>query len=356
MERMPVLQDNIFNQSAAKAGPKLKLWRSAGLMLTYKCSAACEFCYYRCSPAQEGLMSVETAMNAWEGLRELAGESASIHITGGEPFLYLSEMAAILEEGKRRGLGSVDQIETNACWAGDRQGMIETLRLLDSLGMHTLKISCDPFHQEFVGIEKVRSLAAVAAEVLGPGRVLVRWDRYAKDPVDTAGLPWQERAAHYLASLQEFPCRFTGRAADRLADIAPTGSFEELAGSCGEAFLGGRGIHVDPFGNVFSGTCSGIIIGNVNRTPLARMWQQMDPPNVEVIGRLFQGGPLALALEAEKAGFRLSPHYAGKCHLCSDIRKFFFDKTLFAAIIGPVQCYSEGKDASPQASESGTEY
>jgi organic radical activating enzyme len=354
---MPELTDNIYNKSATKAGAKLKLWRSAGLMLTYKCSAACEFCYYRCSPSQEGVMTLDTAMSAWEGLRELAGESASIHITGGEPFLYLDQMVAILGEAKRRGLGTVDQIETNAFWADSRQGMVDTLRLLDSLGMRILKISCDPFHQEYVGIDKVRSLAAVATEVLGKDRVLVRWEKYAQDPVDTGGMAWEEKAAHYMASLHEFPCRFTGRAADRLAGIAPIKTPDELAAlSCSGSFLGAKGIHVDPFGNVFSGTCSGIIIGNVNETTLAEMWRRFDPPNVEVIGRLFEGGPAALAKEAQEAGFRLAPHYAGKCHLCSDIRKFFFDNTLFAAIIGPVQCYSEGKDASPQTSEFGIEH
>jgi hypothetical protein len=354
---MPALTDNIFNQSAPKAGPKLKLWRSAGLMLTYRCSAACEFCYYRCSPTQEGLMSVDTAMRAWQGLRELAGEGASIHITGGEPFLYMDRMVAILQEGARRGLGHVDQIETNASWADSRENAAETLRLLGSLGMHTLKISCDPFHQEYVGIEKVRSLAAVAAEVLGKDRVLVRWDRYFHDPVETGGLEWEEKAAHYLASLREFPCRFTGRAADRLAGIAPARTIEELADSnCSGAFLGAKGIHVDPFGNVFSGTCSGIILGNVDQTPLPAMWQGFNPPNKPLIGGLFSGGPAGLLEMARDHGFEPGPRYAGKCHLCTDIRKFFFDNNLFAGIIGPVQCYSEGKDASPQTSRSGIEH
>jgi hypothetical protein len=231
------------------------------------------------------------------------------------------------------------------------------LRLLDSLGMHILKISCDPFHQEYVSIDKVRSLAAVATEVLGAGRVLVRWEKYAQDQVDMGGMAWEEKAAHYLASLQDYPCRFTGRAADRLAGIAPARTPEELAGSnCSGAFLGAKGIHVDPFGNVFSGTCSGIIIGNVNQTPLPRMWQGFDPPNTSVVGRLFEGGPSGLLKADECEGFRPAGQYAGKCHLCSDIRKFFFDNTLFAAIIGPVQCYSEGKDASPQTSELGIEH
>lgn len=325
-------------------------------MLTYECPAACEFCYYRCSPSQKGVMSVDTAMKVWEGLRELAGEAASIHITGGEPFLYFERMVEILGEGKRRGLGLVDQIETNAYWADSRENILSVLKKLDSLGMRLLKISCDPFHQEHIDIEKVRRLAETARETLGKDRVLVRWEKYEQNPVETGGLSWKERAEHYKVSLAEFPCRFTGRAAERLAELVAAKTVDFLGDSnCSGAFLGAKGIHIDPYGNVFSGTCSGVVIGNINDRTLAQMWRQFDPPNTEVIGPLFKGGPAELLRAAAEKGFEVGKHYAGKCHLCSQIRKFFFDKSLFAAIIGPVQCYSEGKDYLPQTCESGIE-
>ena len=44
------LSDNAYNRSRARNESKFKLWRSAGLLLTYQCNAACEFCYYHCSP------------------------------------------------------------------------------------------------------------------------------------------------------------------------------------------------------------------------------------------------------------------------------------------------------------------
>ena len=81
------LSDNIYNRRLAPDKPKFRLWRSAGLMLTYQCSAACRFCYYHCSPKSSPLMPVEMAIGAWQSLKKLAGEAASVHITGGEPFL-----------------------------------------------------------------------------------------------------------------------------------------------------------------------------------------------------------------------------------------------------------------------------
>ena len=41
------LSENVYNSRLSRSEPKFKLWRSAGLLLTYKCNCACEFCYYK---------------------------------------------------------------------------------------------------------------------------------------------------------------------------------------------------------------------------------------------------------------------------------------------------------------------
>lgn len=128
-------------------------------MLTYKCNCRCEFCYYRCGPEKGGVMAVDTAINAWRGLKNIAGDEAKIHITGGEPFLYYEHLLEILKAAKRENLGLIDLIETNGFWAVDDKIIERRLKELDELGMQRLKISCDPFHQEYVDIELVRRLA-----------------------------------------------------------------------------------------------------------------------------------------------------------------------------------------------------
>ncbi len=54
----------------------------------------------------------------------------------------------------------------------------DRLDTLVELGVQRLKISVDPFHQEYVDIEPVRRLAAAAKAKLGPDHVLVRWEKY----------------------------------------------------------------------------------------------------------------------------------------------------------------------------------
>ena len=337
---MKSLSDNIYNKRIGRDEPKFKIWRNAGLLLTYKCNAKCEFCYYNCSPEQDGLMPVDMAINAWRSLKELAGDSAKVHITGGEPFLYWDKLVEILREAKKQNFGPVDMIETNGFWAVDEKIVKERLKILDELGMSRLKISCDPFHQEYVDIELVRRLAKTAKEVLGDTRVLVRWEKYLDKPVEMKNISADERNKQYVEALKDYPCRFTGRAAGAIAELVVSKTVEQIAiRNCSSVFLDAKGVHIDPYGNIFSGTCSGIIVGNIAKRPLAEIWQNWQPSNDKLIETLFNSGPAGLLDEAIKAGYKPAQFYAGKCHLCTSIRQFFFDKGLYRSVIGHAECY-----------------
>jgi MoaA/NifB/PqqE/SkfB family radical SAM enzyme len=341
------LSENVYNRRTTRTEPKLKLWNSAGLMLTYKCNCSCEFCYYNCDPDKGGLMPVDNALSAWKSLRILAGDRAKIHITGGEPFLYWDRLLEILEQAQRQNLSRVDLIETNGFWATSEKIVRQRLKKLDELGMYRLKISTDPFHQEYVDIEPVRRLAEMAAEILGPERVLVRWQKYLENPIDMKSLSPDELEQQYIKAINDYPCRFTGRAAGKLAELAASSVNENRASSiehrdnCKSDFLAAKGVHVDPFGNVFSGTCSGIIVGNINQTPLEDIWKQFDPRSSGLIGTLFNKGPCGLLAEAEKRRYKRAEFYAGKCHLCTSIRQFFFDNGLEKPVVGPPECYPD---------------
>jgi len=380
------LSENVYNRSAAREVPKFKLWRSGGLLLTYKCNAACEFCYYNCSPQKGGLMPVETCIAAWRSLQTLAGDQAKIHLTGGEPFLYWDHLVQILQEGRKQNLGPVDMVETNGFWAKDDHLVADRLHTLIELGVQRLKISVDPFHQEYVDIEPVRRLAHRAREMFGPDRVLVRWERYLRGegvpPLRVVGVspamrgqdalatekqgqgslatrkggtpsPWDQM---YVQTYHDYPFRFTGRAAGRLAQlIIDDGLWMiEKEGSdstsnhqssiinhpCLSGFLGAKGVHIDPYGNVFSGTCSGIILGNINERCLEEIWKRFHPGQNAFIQTLCEKGPHGLLEQAESLGYKELPAYASKCHLCTHLRRFLFGNGLMQPTVGPAECYS----------------
>lgn len=336
------LNDNLYNKRQERHEPKLKRWRYAGLMLTYRCSAACRFCYYYCSPQAGGLMPVETAIESWQALVRIAGDKAKVHITGGEPFLYFDRLEEIMQQAHQLNLTPVDVIETNAGWAVDPKDIADKLRRLDELGLNRLKISWDAFHEEFIHLHSVRQLIETARQILGPQRVLVRWENHLDNPTGIQTAPPAEQLKIMKQALETDPCRFTGRAADELAHLSthyPVEQFQEK--SCRTALLDAKGVHIDPAGNVFCGQCSGMIIGNIQNPPLDELWKTFEPDKADFWKTLYHHGPVGFLQNACEHGYQSRSAYASKCHLCTDIRRFFFDKGLHAPIIGPIDCYGE---------------
>ena len=142
--------------------------------------------------------------------------------------------------------------------------------------------------------------------------------------------------------MKDYPCRFTGRAAGKLAELVARKPLKELkAANCKTDFLGAKGIHIDPYGNVFSGTCSGIIIGNISRTPLEDMWKQFSPEQNEIVDTLFNLGSAGLLDKFPDSGYRPADAYADKCHLCTSVRQSLFDKGIGKSIIGPPDVYTD---------------
>jgi hypothetical protein len=170
--------------------------------------------------------------------------------------------------------------------------------------------------------------------------VLVRWQKYLDDPLEMKSLSPAEREQKYISAMKDYPCRFTGRAAGRLAELAALKPVEVLDSvSCKSDLLSAKSVHIDPFGNVFSGTCSGIIFGNVNRTKLEDIWKQFHPDVNKFINTLFNFGPFGLLDESGRLGYQKAKVYASKCHLCTSIRQYFLNSGLEKSIIGPAECY-----------------
>lgn len=336
------LSDNLYNKQLGRHESKLKLWRYAGLLLTYRCTAACRFCYYRCGPDAGGLMSVQTAIDCWHGLERIAGQTARVHLAGGEPFLYAERLAEICTEARRLGFNQAESVETNASWVAglsDRD-VRDRLAFLNDCNVSRLKISWDPFHEEFVEIEHVNRLVRIAGQVLGPERVLVRWQKYLDEPAGIKSMSEAAKNAVFREALKL--CRFTGRAAETLAPLAECSQVESFTGRhCQSSLLDAKGVHVDPEGNIFVGQCSGMIVGNVGRAGLDEVWRAFEPNKMDFWSVLFRDGPVGFLPSAVQAGYKVRPRYASKCHLCTDLRCFFFDKGRYSSIIGPSTCYPE---------------
>ena len=340
------LEANVYNRQVGRDQKKFKVWTSAGLMLSYFCPARCACCYVFSGPnAGEAAteMSTEDALDHWAAIRRLGGDRGKIHLTGGEPFGDFERLERILQGACEKHLGGLEKIETNAYWCTDEKVVRKRLGRLKELGLERLQVSTDVYHQEYVPVERVKLAVRVAQEVLGADGVQVRWRDFYDNPVLVDGMDDLERTEQFLAAYKKRRERLLGRAADELANLLPLRNYEDFAESnCVKSFLGARHVHVDGAGNVFSGTCIGILIGQVKpheKVSLDELWRSFDYREHPIISTLVDKGPVGLLPIAEDLGYVAKHGYASKCHLCYDLRRFLYEKAEPDQELGPRVCY-----------------
>ena len=346
------LEDNVFNRGRRPDEFKFKLWKSAGLMLSYGCPAQCACCYVYSGPQAGSAateMSVSLALGCWQAVRRLAGQGGLVHITGGEPFDNFERLEVILRTAQAEGLGGLEKIETNAHWCTSDKLVRERLERLLELGLTKLQISTDVYHQEYVSMERVRRGVQIGREVLGKDRVQIRWRDFYKAPVLVGPMNRIDRNSAYLQAMGMRRERLLGRAAEKLANLLPAKVYSEFSGdNCKKNLLGAQHVHIDGSGNVFSGTCIGIITGRVTADQeggLDKLWRGFDYRDHPIMSVLVEQGPVGLIETALEAGYQPKQGYGGKCHLCYEIRRFLFMKNRYSGFIGPSVCYGLGPAA-----------
>jgi hypothetical protein len=322
----------------------VKYWSFAGLMLTTWCNARCASCYLCCGPDRRDAMSVEAALAIWRSLQEACPHGCRVHISGGEPFGDWPGLIELARRAQAAGLGPLEKVETNAFWA-EAAGLVrERLEALDAAGMGKLVISTDPYHQAFVPIARVRLAAQVAEEVLGAGRVQVRWRDWLTEGFDTAGMDspaWEALVTFYAAKGRD---RLCGRAARGLTGRLQLKSLGELADdTCSAALLRSRHVHVGPDGDVMPGTCAGIVLGRIGPDSATAIWQRLEADHAAraVVGTLARRGPVGLLEAAQEAGYQPQAGYAGKCHLCWEVRRWLALRGRFGQELGPAALYRD---------------
>lgn len=340
------IMENAYNRRQRPSDPKFKLWSSVGIMLTYRCPAACACCYVFSAPdinCPGGEMDPEMAWNCWQATRELNGQAGSVHLTGGEPFLRYELLRDLLQKAYDSGIGGLEKIETNAAWCVNDQITRERIGELAKLGLTKLQISTDVYHQQFVPTDNLQRAIRIASEILGPERLQVRWRDFANDPVRSELMSEDELDEAFTHALDKIPERMVGRAAVRLSHLVNQQLYSSFKGTdCRKSHIAAKGVHIDGFGNVFSSTCIGIITGKVDKDySLKDVWVNYDFTQHPIWAVLTEGGPWLLAENARERGFVPAEKYAGKCHLCYSVRKWLFTNDLFPDHLGPAVCYGQ---------------
>ncbi len=318
-------------------------WKFAGLMLSYWCNAKCGFCYLCAGPEHKFWADANRIVSWWTQLEILAkrnNQHVKIHPTGGEAFGNWSLLVDVLKRAREAGLPPVEKIETNAFWATSESIAAERLEVLRDLGVSLIVTDADVFHQEYVPIENVRMLVEMTRRIIGSDAIRVRWwDVYNKYS-EYAKMDRKELQLQALRSGRE---RINGRAA-MLATTELSGNpAETFSGeNCRKGIIRSKHVHIDPYGNIFPGVCSGIILGNAISENIIDIfdWLDRNGPSGPVLTNLVEHGPTGLMEFAKRFGFRQQKRgYISKCHLCYHVRSFLYERNICRKWLGPKECY-----------------
>lgn len=328
---------------------------SAGVMLSYKCSAACRHCMYACGPdwpadwmsrADLELLLAQLARtirpSPWG--RQAVGLSDGLHFTGGEPFLNFDLLLEATRLAEQMDIPSTF-VETNCAWCGSDDVTRRRLQDLKQAGLKGIMISVNPFYAEFVPFEKTERCIRIGQEVFGQNVIVYQLEFYrqfkrlgirsrlAFDDYRrlAAGDPIQPMVEMFLM----------GRAAYELAAYFPTyPAHTFFSEACQPAFLRSWHNHFDNYGNFMPGFCGGISLGSWRE--LTRLIENgIDLEHYPVLGFLVAEDMAGLFGFAVERGYRERPDgYVSKCHLCLDLRRHLAQAGEFTEL-NPTRFYAQ---------------
>ena len=274
-------------------------------------------------------MSPDEVYDALSSMQSAWKSSFQVHFTGGEPFLnfplllYAAQIAA--------ELNIPCYVETNAGWCVRDDLVAERFRQLKQAGLQAILISCSPFHAVTIPPERTLRAITIAGEVFSRRNVIV----YQPEWLDLLVHFGTEQPTPLEAYTQTYGEEQTGRffwqgygliAGGRsgyklghLVERLPPESFQ--GEHCRHEILYAHHSHLDLYGNFISGFCGGLSAGDWHHLP--RVIDEFQcgsyPPLIKM---LIDDGPYGLfSFAKEKYAYRaLFDGYAGKCHLCVDVR------------------------------------
>jgi hypothetical protein len=294
---------------------------SGGVIVTYGCTSRCRHCLVASSPRRERrYMDGAAARSAFRTVRE--GGCTAVHIGGGEPFLDVEALKAVLAAARAEGV-SIDYIETNSSWFHGEASAVRLLGELKRLGAGTLLVSISPFHTEYVPFSRVKGVVAACRRA---GVSVFPWvegflpDLARMDGEKTHTL--EEMALVFGEGYRgEIPGRYWihwgGRAVLSYRDLLPLRPAGEVSDGPGcREITDTTHFHVDLDGAYIPGLCSGFAIDGTDiGAPLPK-------DRYPLLSMLHAAGPgTLLAWAVKEHEFVPAAGYVNKCHLCLEIRR-----------------------------------
>mgnify|MGYP001554973017 CR=1 FL=1 len=300
---------------------------SGGVISNYYCSSRCAHCLYRCSPEwSKDYISVETAVMIFKRLKRMG--ISSVHIGGGEPFLNLDGLKALLSTAQSSDI-QIEYVETNAAWFRDSDSAEEILSELQTVGLNSLLVSISPFHNESIPFYKTKGLLTACRKA---GISTFPWVMDFYSDLDH----FDENHPHALSEYEnvfssDYVARIPGRywihmggravvTYRKLFSKIPLRLILARSGPCME-LTDTSHFHMDLYGKYIPGLCSGLAIC------IDELKDPIPADKYPLLTVLYKEGVRGIYKIAEKYNhFGPRSAYLNKCDLCLDIRDFLYRK------------------------------
>ena len=295
--------------------------RHCGLVVNYKCNAACRHCLYACSPSRSGgYMNASSCERICNLLK--SKDIHSLHIGGGEPFLDFDKLLEIVHTVHRCEI-NIEYLETNGFWASDEKQAIHYVNELKKAGINKLLISIDPFHIEYVPVGLPLRLAEICKN---EGMGYFYWQEQYKhklslldrDKIYTRTELEHSLSQHYIVeTTNSYGLGIeTGRAINIGLEYMPKKPVSDLLTNslpC-KHLLSTSFIHIDHNEKYVVPSCTGITI------PLEDAMKGIPRGRYLVYETLVIDGIRGLIKFSEGLGVMIDDVYVSYCSLCFDIR------------------------------------
>lgn len=302
---------------------------SGGIMTTYYCAAKCSHCRHKASPYREKrFISEEMLDKVLKKLHELGCNS--IHLEGGEPFLFPEELVRAVKQISDSDI-YLEQILTNCAWYKNQKDTIAILKKLQDNGLRKLVLKVGPFQNESIPLKKVQNVA-LAAEKIGLSTMIWDMEFYSEvaafDQSKTNSLKKyvKKYGDDYIRQLaQRFNITFAGRSFSAFEKHLPKTNTQEIlrtSNGCKGEMSALHHFHVDLDGNFSFPYTQGLSVD------IEDVGKNLDKNKYPFINILYMEGINGLYKIAKaKYNFKSKEAYLSKCHLCYEIRRHLIKNT-----------------------------
>lgn len=339
--------------------------KSIVILVTMDCNCSCDHCFYFPRNDNHAHIDPDLIDDALESISD-QHNIKTVHFAGGEPFFYYDVMVECIKRCKNHGIDYFS-VSTNGAWANEPEVVREKVDHLHELGVNSIGVSADSFHQRTIPLENVFNILKTETPTI-EGSI--------------GGLSFSTYAIASYIGYQSHDCSFNRQTDAIVQRIYNAGYyvFPTVAGAHGRAnFIipdklhvneksnrkcwvfnigvlhpeGPAAVLIDPSG--FVDGCFGVPLGNLYKASMIDIFKSyFDDPN-PIIRRLHENGARGLKQLAVERGFRPKNAYYDECHLCHMARNYLKKHCTeeFGDYLAPDTCYPTITDPKVQQLEQG---